>query len=55
MFAVVRTGGKQYTVAPSDVIKVEKLPNNVGDKVELEVLLVSDESGVKTGKTLKAK
>ena len=42
MFAVVQTGGKQYTVSENDVIRVEKLEANVGDKLNLEVLLVSD-------------
>ena len=40
MFAVVRTGGKQYRVAPGDKIVVEKLDGNAGDKVTLgDVLL----------------
>ena len=42
MFAVVQTGGKQYNVTENDVLKVEKLNANVGDKVKLEVLLVSN-------------
>ena len=42
MFAIVQTGGKQYNVTEGDVIKVERLSNAVGDKVNLEVLLVSD-------------
>lgn len=42
MFAVVYTGGKQYNVTENDVLKVEKLNNNVGDKINLDVLLVSD-------------
>src|SRR5881227_2451895 len=43
MFAVVRTGGKQYRVAPGDKIVVEKLDGNAGDKVTLgEVLLAGD-------------
>ncbi len=46
MFAVVQTGGKQYNVTENDVLKVEKLNGAVGDKVKLEVLLVSD--GTKT-------
>ena len=37
MFAVVRTGGKQYRVAPGDKIVVEKLDGNAGDKVTLEL------------------
>ncbi len=50
MYAVVEAGGKQYKVARGDVIKVEKLPAEVGDEVELErVLLVRDENGVKVG------
>lgn len=46
MFAVVQTGGKQYNVTENDVLKVEKLEGQVGDKVKLEVLLVND--GTKT-------
>ena len=43
MFAVVRTGGKQYRVAPGDKIVVEKLDGNAGDKVTLgEILLAGD-------------
>ncbi len=42
MFAVVHTGGKQYNVTENDVLKVEKLNNNVGDKINLDVLLVSN-------------
>ena len=46
MFAVITTGGKQYKVQVGDVINVEKLNNNVGDKVEFEVLLTSNEGKV---------
>jgi large subunit ribosomal protein L21 len=43
MFAVVRTGGKQYRVAPGDKIVVEKLDGSAGDKVTLgDVLLAGD-------------
>ena len=42
MFAVVHTGGKQNNVTENDVLKVEKLNNNVGDKINLDVLLVSN-------------
>ena len=50
MYAVVRTGGKQYRVAPGDILEVEKLPGNVGDSVVLDdVLLVSDDDGVNIG------
>jgi large subunit ribosomal protein L21 len=41
MFAVIRTGGKQYRVAPEDVIKVEKVAGDPGEIVQFgEVLLV---------------
>jgi large subunit ribosomal protein L21 len=43
MFAVVRTGGKQYRVAPGDKIVVEKLAGNAGDTISLgDVLLAGD-------------
>jgi len=43
MFAVVRTGGKQYRVHPGDKIVVEKLDGNAGDKITLgDVLLAGD-------------
>ena len=46
MFAVIKTGGKQYKVAPNDVILVEKLPGQAGDTVVLDqVLLVGDKVG----------
>lgn len=43
MFAVIRTGGKQYTVAPNDLLKVERIDAKAGDKVELDVLLLGGE------------
>jgi large subunit ribosomal protein L21 len=49
MFAVIATGGKQYTVSVGDVIKVEKLDAKDGKKVNFDVLLISDENGVKVG------
>lgn len=43
MFAVVKTGGKQYRVAKDDIIKVEKLEGEAGAKIVLDdVLMVSD-------------
>ena len=36
MFAVVRTGGKQYRVAPGDKIVVEKLAGEAGDSIDLD-------------------
>ena len=49
MFAIVQSGGKQYNVSEGDIITVEKLVNAVGDKVKLEVLLVSDNGKVVAG------
>ena len=49
MFAIIQTGGKQYKVCENDVITVEKLDNAVGDKVKLQVLLVSDNGNVVAG------
>jgi large subunit ribosomal protein L21 len=43
MYAVVRTGGKQYRVAPGDWLDVEKLAGEVGEQVTLDdILLVHD-------------
>ena len=48
MFAIVRTGGKQYRVHPGDKIVVEKLDGNAGDKVTLgDVLLAGDGGNLK--------
>jgi len=51
MQAIIKTGGKQYKVSPGQIVNVEKLPGNIGDKVEFDnVLSVSDESGkIKVG------
>ena len=50
MFAVIKTGGKQYKVAKNDVIVVEKLLGEAGAKVALdEVLLVGCEGDAKVG------
>lgn len=50
MFAVIRTGGKQYRVAPDDIIEIEKIAGNPGDIVQLdEVLLLGGEGAPKTG------
>jgi large subunit ribosomal protein L21 len=50
MYAVIRTGGKQYKVVPNQKFEVEKLEGKAGDKVVLaDVLLAHDLSGVKIG------
>ena len=55
MYAVVRTGGKQYRLGVGDSVKVEKLPDEVGNIVELsQILMVSDGSEVKVGTPLVA-
>jgi large subunit ribosomal protein L21 len=49
MFAVVRTGGKQYRVAPGDKIVVEKLDGSAGDRITLgDVLLAGEGSNLKS-------
>ena len=45
MFAIVRTGGKQYRVAAGDKIVVEKLAGEAGDKVTLDDVLLAGEGG----------
>jgi large subunit ribosomal protein L21 len=49
MYAVVRTGGKQYRVKEGDLLKVEKLTQDVGAKLDLEVLLVGEGGEVQLG------
>ena len=51
MFAVIKTGGKQYRVAKDDVIVVEKLEGDAGAKITFDsVLMTGDGSTVKLGK-----
>jgi large subunit ribosomal protein L21 len=54
MYAVFKTGGKQYRVGTGDKLRVEKLPGNVGDEVTFgEVLLVQGaDEGIKLGRPL---
>ena len=55
MYAVIKTGGKQYKVAKNDVILVEKLTGEAGATVELdEVLMVGDDKGQTVGSPLLA-
>ncbi|SRR5690606_2361920 len=50
MYAVLRTGGKQYRVAAGDVLEVEKLDGDVGSSVTLnDILMVVDGDDVKVG------
>jgi len=53
MFAVIRTGGKQYKVAKDDVISVERLAGEPGATMELnEVLMIGDGAELATGTPL---
>jgi len=54
MFAVIKTGGKQYLVKEGQEIKIEKLNKQPGEKVEFDTLLLFDEEGkeVKVGKPI---
>ncbi len=53
MYAIVQTGGKQYKVAPGDQLKIEKVPGEPGEVVELsQVLAVVDEQGPTFGTPL---
>ncbi len=50
MFAVIRTGGKQYRVMPNDVLKVEKLPGDAGETITFsDVLAVGSDAGTTIG------
>lgn len=53
MYAVVKTGGKQYRVSVGDEIFVEKMNNDVNDEITFdEVLAVSDDDGLHLGDKL---
>ena len=55
MFAIIRTGGKQYRVKPNDVLKVEKLDGAAGDTLTFtEVLAVGSDAGTTVGSPLVA-
>lgn len=50
MYAVIKTGGKQYRVKPDDVLEIERLPGEAGDMIEFsQVLMVAGESGIEVG------
>ena len=50
MYAVIRTGGKQYRVAPDDVIEIERLGAKAGDQVEFsEVLMIAGDGAISFG------
>ena len=50
MYAVIRSGGKQYRVIPGQTVRLEKFPGDVGSKVALkEVLLVENDGNLQVG------
>ena len=51
MFAIIKTGGKQYKIKENDIIFVEKLKNKKGDKIDIKdvLLLSNDEKNIKIG------
>lgn len=54
-YAVIRTGGKQYRVAPGDLIRVEKVGGDPGSDVEFtDVLMTADEAAIRVGTPLLA-
>lgn len=51
MYAIIKTGGKEYNVEEGSRIEVEKLPGNAGDDITLDkVILVADKDDIKIGK-----
>jgi large subunit ribosomal protein L21 len=53
MYAVIKTGGKQYRVEPNDILKIEKLEGEAGDKIEFtEVLMVGEDGDTVIGAPL---
>ena len=55
MYAVIRSGGKQYRVTPGQTVRLEKVAGEVGSKVELsEVLLVDNDGSIEVGAPLVA-
>ena len=53
MYAVIKTGGKQYKVAPGEKLKVEQIPADVGAEVVIDqVLMVGDGESVRLGQPI---
>jgi large subunit ribosomal protein L21 len=53
MHAIIETGGKQYRVAPGDVIRVEKIAGDVGSEIELPAKAAFNDSGELVSGTVK--
>jgi large subunit ribosomal protein L21 len=55
MHAIIETGGKQYRVAPGDVLRIEKVPGDIGSEIELTAKAAFKEGGdLVTGGRVKA-
>jgi len=53
VYAIIRTGGKQFKISPGDTIRVEKIPGQAGETVEMkDVLFYAEGENVLTGKPL---
>lgn len=51
MYAVIKSGGKQYRVSPGDEVKIEKIQGEVGEEIRFDsVLLVSDGEQIQVGR-----
>lgn len=53
MYAIVRTGGKQYQISKGDQLRIEKIDGEIGQSIELkDVLMVVDDENVSVGTPL---
>ena len=53
MYAVIKTGGKQYRVTPGEKLKIEQIPADIGAEIVLDhILLVADGDNLKMGRPL---
>lgn len=56
MFAVIKTGGKQYKVSAGDILKIERLTGDAGHKIDFQdVFMIGDDKSVKVGTPTVAK
>ncbi len=53
MYAVIKTGGKQYRVAPGEKLKIEQIPADIGSEIVLDqILMIADGEAVTVGTPL---
>lgn len=53
MYAIIRTGGKQFKISPGDTIQIEKIPGQKGDPVEMkDILFYAEGDNVLTGQPI---